>query len=146
MTTTTTDVHTLYDTNSDFRSFIAFYVEHRRCPLALCDFLIEQGLEAAAEFVRWAATEEDRFVYEPVIEAGERGGKCGPFPTLNNGIGAEFQYWFWSPISNFRSLEMASDFHRHCVEVNEDVYGQTFKGCTEPKDAILKLMDMWVVK
>lgn len=85
----------LYERNSDFRSFIGIWVSERRCPLPVVD-LLENDLPVAAEACRWAATERDRPVYYPAKEVGERGGKCGPYPTANNTLPTEPQEWFWS--------------------------------------------------
>ncbi len=50
----------LYQTDPGFRGFIAAWVEEKRCPLPLVDYLLDRDLEAPAEAARWAATAGNR--------------------------------------------------------------------------------------
>lgn len=68
----------LYTMSPDFRAFIACWIEDRRCPYGLGDWLEEMGLDRQAEAARWAATEVDR----PVFSAEENVEKSGPFPLF----------------------------------------------------------------
>lgn len=44
----------LYETDSDFRALIQCWIDNRRCPLPMADYLRERGLEGQAEAAEWA--------------------------------------------------------------------------------------------
>lgn len=63
--TATLTVAALYETDTNVRAMIDTWVEHRRCPAPLGDYLEETyDLAAAADCARWAATEVDRKVFQ----------------------------------------------------------------------------------
>lgn len=124
---TTTDTLTarkLYDTDATMRAFIASWDAERRCPMPLVDFLLEQGLESAAEAARWAATEKKRPVRLP-LGSQERDGDCGPFPTQR----PQSRTWFWDNVPGFAA--------------SLPFQGMSNQNEPTPTDAIVWLLDAW---
>lgn len=126
MTETVTDASSLYEVDADFRSMLALWDEHRRCPLPLVDYLLDRGLERQAEACRWAATEPDR----PVWSFCDRA--TGPFPTTSTG----HVYWCW---------RSEGDPVRHANEVEDNRL--TEKGYRPDTNEVvynlLYLLDNW---
>lgn len=125
----------LYECDPNVRVFVDEWVRERRCPLPLVDVLLEYGLTAAAECARWAATEPDLPVYEPLAEMhGERGGECGPYPACEC---SEKPDWVWcASIYDHRRAR--------AFDVPEDI--RTVETVTPtPAAAIVWLLDNWQV-
>jgi hypothetical protein len=140
--TTTLTVNGLYAADANVRAMIDTWVEHRRCPAPLGDYLEETyDLLAAADCARWAATQEDLPVLQPHIPGGERGGSCGPYPTQNNGHGKNEWYWFWD--SKF--FKNARDHAHHIPDraTSEEYPGSAHH--SEVLDALLWLLDNWIM-
>lgn len=73
--TTTLTVNGLYAADANVRAMIDTWVEHRRCPAPLGDYLEETyDLLAAADCARWAATQRERHTYD------DRSVKSFPYP------------------------------------------------------------------
>ncbi len=84
----------LYETSSDFRSLIAEWVQVKRCPYGMGDFLDEHDLPGPARAARWAATEPDRPAYTSHLET------CGVFPAYDPAKNKKYQpYWWWFDMS-----------------------------------------------
>lgn len=132
MTQTVTDAKTLYEVSADFRAMIGVWVDERRCPLPLVDYLLELGLESQAECARWCATEKERADY-----VGGRFRLNGPYPKPDiNG------QWYW-----FTLLEGPLS---HAADVPLSKTGCRFVGDAQrhakAENAILWLMDNWKVQ
>ncbi len=138
MTLTITDAKSLYEVSSDLRALIQVWVDERRCPLPLVDLLLEVGLESAAEAARWAATKEDRTVYWPLEENGERGGCCGPYPSLiwDHTTSPVVSKWQWG-----MEGDHADDLPDSSVPVLGDLEAFVYV-----EDALLWLLDNWTGK
>lgn len=123
----------LYKSDSEFLQLIAVWVAERRCPMGLVDKCLENGLDSAAECCRWASAEPDKEVWWS-RGPDEEGGRCGPFPTQDNGKQKIEQQWFWTSTQPDKASHI-------CFEnLNSKVkyYSQT------PTDAILHLLDNWI--
>lgn len=82
----------LYERDPEFRALMAAWVADRACPISLGDFLEERGCsELCCRIARWAGECQERPVYSPCREWGERDTPCGVFPTM----GADSS-WFLS--------------------------------------------------
>lgn len=126
----------LYAVSGEFRALIAYWDQHRRCPLPLVDFLLEHGLESQADVCRWAAAEEERPVSAPTT--GERGGKCGPYPTKSSMPSEVGGYWYWNGPNKRR------DYAHHVpVTVPTETASNHFVRHPTPVEAILWLLDNW---
>ena len=105
MTTTALTASELYGISSEFKAFLQLWDQERRCPIPLVDWLLEMGLDRAAEAARWAATKEDRPVYLP--QYGERDSCCGPYPSkgslYKDGVSESSVVWYWRYIANYAS-------------------------------------------
>lgn len=132
MTTTPMSAADLYACNGNVRALVDVWVDERRCPAPLGDCLEELGLPGAADCARWAATEPERSVLCPMIADGERGGKCGPFPSrLHDDV------WFWSGTGSWAHLAPEGRFRGNSHG------GHEIRGRTD-LDTILLLLDHWV--
>lgn len=108
----------LYETDSDFRALIQCWIDNRRCPLPMADYLRERGLEGQAEAAEWAAWEPDRREY--ALETFS-----GIFPT--------HRYWFHSDVGKFADSppeEILSEADRYTEKMD-------FSDC------LLWLLDRW---
>ncbi len=123
----------LYEYDLTFQCAIAKWVADRRCPIALGDYLQENGLDAAADCARWCATEPERRVMSPCRDIGERDTPCGPFPTLNRG---KIPEWVW-PIHYQGSAWFASSIPLGFVHVSHCGYHDSDVA------AIIFLLDAW---
>jgi hypothetical protein len=126
------DAKTLYECSSDFRCLIACWGEHKRCPLPLVDFLIEQGLESQAEGARWAAT-EGRYWYDRVTKTHIA---CGPFPQEDY---ADKWYWF-----TLYQNTITSVYYQHDVKASDlKTPAEEVPHFAHVHDALLWLLDNW---
>lgn len=60
----------LYKRDAGFRGFLQTWLETRRCPLELADYLMDAGFADASgpvAAVRWAASEPERPTYEDTV-------------------------------------------------------------------------------
>lgn len=122
----------LYECDPGFRGFLAVWVENRRCPLELVDYLLDRDMEGPAECARWCAAEPDRDIYDPP-DAG-RGGPC---PLQNRPRDDWFflvtnQLLWWSNSVPLRFVTESSQWFRT-------------RNDKTPESAIVALMDAWVV-
>ena len=79
-----------YDSDPTFRALVDVWAAERRCPLVLKDRCLELDLPGAAACAAWAAAQPERQVFAPRTSGGERGGSCGPYPTMNDP-----NRWYW---------------------------------------------------
>lgn len=122
----------LYKVSDTFRSLIEAWEIDRRCPFAMVDFLLENDLPVQAEAARWAATEEDRPVFVPLVDHGERGGECGPYPIAL--CREKTLQWVWTEHVGTRKIGAASDLPDG-TDI-EQIYRTI-------REAILALLDNW---
>jgi hypothetical protein len=104
------NAETFRRTDPGFRGFLMDWRRHRRCPLAVVDYLIEHDLPVQAEVARWVATFRDRPVNNPVVRRCERGGTCGPYPTINNNSDGR-GCWFWCENNSVTSTKATFNAH-----------------------------------
>jgi len=125
----------LYECDPGFRGFLAAWEADRRCPLELCDYLLDRDMEGPAECARWAAE-------------GDQWESWGG--TMNVRVSGRFPWHQdWKQTYLFRQLvgydsEQNNRSHRYPGDrVRKDVLGD-ITGPT-PALAIVALMDAWVV-
>jgi hypothetical protein len=138
VTSTKTTIRKLLQSgDSTLNGFIAFWKEYKRAPAPLIDWCLEQGLESAADAVRWAVEKEDRSAY------GNEEESVGPYPWCQD----KDCYSWWADdaqkedhncdeipmavITKMRILKWTIDRSRSFVQF------RTFE------DAICGLLDCW---
>lgn len=122
----------LYETDVGFRGFIAVWVENKRCPFPLADYLLERDMPTQAGAAYWAATTPDRLVY---MSKWYENSKCGPFPQDWGKSG----HWAFFPSSVCDSAEDVPESHVPGLSDGDGSNRPT------PELAILDLLDLWVV-
>lgn len=122
--TTSLTCAALYEYDLTFRAGIATWVAERRCPIALGDFLREQGLDAAADCADWAATEPDRGIRKPFD------GMSGPYPDPD----ADGNWYF---------IAMNDMSFSYDIPGNQTA---DMPHCDEVHEAILHLLDHWIAR
>ncbi len=131
----------LYPLSIELQAFLTAWERDRRCPLELVDYLLEQGLESQAECARWCAVQPDLEVLMPIRSAGERGGKCGPFPTMSGMLDGT---WIW----DIRSTQHIRNYHPHTVFLENAgaIINPKLRLPSYPsaKKAIMALLDNWI--
>lgn len=106
-------------TDSTFLAFVTAWESEGRCPLPAVDYLLECGLEEEAEAVRWAATEDRKWVCREKEESGQS-PMCGLYPCdcqfhregfswYETGRGQHFGQNAAVPSDLFRYLRFSSD-------------------------------------
>jgi hypothetical protein len=77
----------LFDTDADFRALLQCWIDNRRCPLPMADYLRERGLEGQAEAAEWAAWG----VRQVSGDGVEMDVECYCFVRYS-----EFTSWWWA--------------------------------------------------
>ena len=74
----------LYEADPMFRSAIDLWIQNRRNPFELADYLREQGLHLQAAACDWCSAQPDRPPFAPYTDWGEDPTPCGVFPMSSN--------------------------------------------------------------
>lgn len=125
--TTAATATELYGTDAGFREFIAWWVNDRRCPFPLADYLRELGLEKQADVAFWATNQPDkkRFWQPHKLE--------GVFPGLSPNSN-----WYWCVFSYNRIGK--------CTFANEIFGSGNDPATTEtPEPQLLWLLDNYTL-
>lgn len=124
----------LYQSNNDFRSLIAVWVNERRCPMGLVDLLLECDQPNAADCAMWCATIADR---PTVTSIGKRQvDMCGAFPAkCSTGKG-----WYWN---GWKDVLMS---YAHITTIEPAIEPDTrhYQRYPTPETALLWLLSNWI--
>lgn len=118
----------LYGRCPDFRAMLAAWVDAKRCPYGMGDFLDERDMPGPATAARWAATTPDRRVWEWGSGMKRSHPPSGPFPTHDTVAGV--WRWWITPTDAAPACDM--------VPFDFDVEAVVFTATT---DALLWLLD-----
>jgi len=123
----------LYERDEYFRKFVAYWVEHRRCPLELVDYLLDRDMSGPAECARWAHEGDEWEVFEVT--------RLNPDP-----VSGRFPYGFRATEWAFTVADDAeTNWAGRCHRVPASrVRGVRSVSAPTPARAIVKLMDAWV--
>jgi hypothetical protein len=133
MTETGTTVRSLLEAGDpDLNGFLTIWEEQKQCPLPLVDWLLERGLEMAAEAARWAATTRTRTTWSDRIVA------LHPYPTHDPNGKCNHKGWYWYVEGN--------DQYADCVPCGrmKPTHNRALWVSPTCRDALIDLLDHWI--
>lgn len=123
----------LYDVDPDLRTLLDLWLDDRRAPLVLADYLRDRDMWAQGDCARWCHETPDRQVFSPLYNFGERGGACGPFPGLFSDFVTAKLVWRFRKMANGTLGPNAHDVPPWGTSAKTD----------SPVRSILALLDGW---
>jgi len=141
----------LYDTDGEFQAWVEKWVEDRRPPFPLADWLAERELPLLAKAVQWCIDQGTRKVNMPYHWYGESAEPCGVYPATLVGVRAATKVntsevtmadmdWFWyvgGPSRKYKTSEDLATAHW----LIEDFASDDLLKFSEPQSAILYMLD-----
>ena len=139
-TTQTMTCKELYECDSGFRGFIQTWVDVKRCPLELADYLMDRGWDKKSgpvQAVLWAATTPKRRVGDDLDEWYH------PYPGEWKDL-----YWWWVSDNSNEYGERAryvpsGNIEKHCIKLyQKNRNGNGVAGTIT--EAMVWLLDNWI--
>lgn len=141
----------LYDTDGEFQAWVEKWVEDRRPPFPLADWLAERELPLLAKAVQWCIDQGTRKVNMPYYWYGESTEPCGVYPATlvgdrirnksSDSITLEDFDWFWFCGTREHNKTSEELTFQHWLHEDFTLRNEDISRFSSPQEAILYMLD-----